>query len=477
MAEVFCLQINNFENKYLYYFVVGDVSSTLEQTLFVQMAKILIVDDDVTFCLMLKKLLEKHNFQVTTVFSPEEVKRIIRKQFYEVVLTDLRMPNVSGMELIWLIKTESPETQVIMMTGYADVSTAIQSIKQGAYNYIPKPFQPEEVLNMIKEALEETSKKLQVKNLRNEQKQSHIIDGISNVSKRLKELITLVAPTNYSVLIIGESGTGKENIARSIHDLSLSAGKPFVAVDCGSIPKELVASEFFGHVKGSFTGAIVDKIGHFEAANGGTLFLDEIGNLPYNTQIQLLRTLQERLIKPVGSNREIPVNLRIISATNENLQLAKEQGNFREDLYHRLNEFQIEVPSLRERREDILLFARHFLDQANDDIKKSVSGFEPDVEAVFMDYGWPGNLREMKNVIKRATLLATQNFISLNEIPSEIYLKQEKNDHFKLFNEQNESELIRKVLKTAGNNKSKTARLLKIDRKTLYNKLKLYNIE
>jgi two-component system response regulator HydG len=440
------------------------------------MAKILIVDDDVTFCLMLKKLLEKHHYQVTTVSSPEEVKRMIRKQFYEVVLTDLRMPNVSGMDLIWLIKTESPDTQVIMMTGYANVSTAIQSIKQGAFNYIPKPFQPEEVLNMIQEALEETSKKIQVKNLRNGQKQNHLIDGISKVSKRLKELIALVAPTNYSVLIVGESGTGKENIARSIHELSLGVSRPFVAVDCGSIPKELVASEFFGHVKGSFTGAIVDKIGHFEAANGGTLFLDEIGNLPYHTQIQLLRTLQERLIKPVGSNREIPVNVRIIAATNENLLLAKEQGNFREDLYHRLNEFQIEVPSLRERHDDIMLFARHFLDQANADLNKNVAGFEADVERVFLDYGWPGNLREMKNVIRRATLLATQNLISLNEIPSEIYLKQEKDDQFKLFNEQNESELIRKVLKTAGNNKSKTARLLKIDRKTLYNKLKLYNI-
>jgi two-component system response regulator HydG len=441
------------------------------------MANILIVDDDVTFCLMLKKLLEKHHFQVTTVFTPEEVKRIIRKQFYDVVLTDLRMPNVSGLELIWLIKTESPETQVIMMTGYADVSTAIQSIKRGAFNYIPKPFQPEEVLNMIKEALNEATKKVQVKNIRKGQKQNHFIDGISKVSIRLKELVTLVAPTNYSVLIVGESGTGKENIARSIHDLSLSADKPFVAVDCGAIPKELVASEFFGHVKGSFTGAIADKIGHFEAANGGTLFLDEIGNLPYNTQIQLLRTLQERLIKPVGSNREIPVNLRIISATNENLHLAKEQGNFREDLYHRLNEFQIEVPSLRERQEDIMLFAQHFLDQANNELKKIVIGFDPDVEEVFMNYGWPGNLREMKNVIKRAALLATENHICLKEIPSEIYLRQEKNDHLKLFNEQNESELIRKVLNTTGNNKSKTARLLKIDRKTLYNKLKLYNIE
>lgn len=441
------------------------------------MANILIVDDDVTFCLMLKKLLEKHQYHVTTLFSAEEVKKTIRQGFYEVVLTDLRMPDVSGMDLIGIIKQESPETQIIMMTGYANISTAIQSIKQGAFNYIPKPFQPEEVLNMIREALEEKVKKGEVKNLKSSLRPGNYMEGISKVSKRLKEMMALVAPTSLSVLITGESGTGKENIARSIHALSACAHKPFVAVDCGAIPKELVASEFFGHVKGSFTGAIADKMGHFEAANGGTLFLDEIGNLSYDTQIQLLRTLQERLIKPVGSNREIHVNVRIIAATNENLLLKKEQGSFREDLYHRLNEFQIEVPSLRERREDILLFAHHFLNESNADLNKSVVGFDEEVETTFMNYPWPGNLREMKNVVKRATLLATGHQISLNEIPAEIYQLPKNEDQFQLFNEKNEDELIRKVLETVGYNKSKAARLLKIDRKTLYNKLKLYQIE
>lgn len=426
---------------------------------------------------MLKKLLEKHQYQVTTVFSPEDVNRLIRKGFYDIVLTDLRMPDFNGMDLIEMIKRESSETQIIMMTGYANISTAIQSIKQGAFNYIPKPFQPEEVLNMIQEALNDASKKHEAKNYKNKLKQNNFLDGISEISKRLKEHIKLVAPTSLSVLIAGESGTGKEYIARSIHTLSACANKPFVAVDCGAIPKELVASEFFGHVKGSFTGAIADKIGHFEAASGGTLFLDEIGNLSYNTQIQLLRTLQERLIKPVGSIREVPVNVRILAATNENLLLAKEQGSFREDLYHRLNEFQIEVPSLRERCEDIMLFARHFLDQANTDLEKNVSGFEPDVEAVFMNYRWPGNLREMKNVIRRATLLALGKQISMNEIPSEIYNRQTVENQYSLFNEKNEYELIRNVLETVGYNKSKAARLLKIDRKTLYNKLKLYKIE
>jgi two-component system response regulator HydG len=441
------------------------------------MVNILIVDDDVTFCLMLKKLLEKHQYHVTTVFSPEEVKKFVRQGFYDVVLTDLRMPALSGMDLIRMIKFESPKTQIIMMTGYADIATAIQSIKQGAFNYIPKPFLPEEILDIIREALEEVTIKSEVINPKNDLKQTKFLDGISDVSRILKEHIGLVAPTPLSVLITGESGTGKEYVARSIHALSARADKPFVAVDCGAIPKELVASEFFGHVKGSFTGAVSDKIGHFEAANGGTLFLDEVGNLSYSTQIQLLRTLQERLIKPVGSSREIPVDVRIIAATNENLQMAQEQGNFREDLYHRLNEFQIKVPSLRERRDDIMLFVHHFLDQANTVLKKSVSGFDTTVETVFMDYSWPGNLREMKNVVKRATLLAPGQLITLDEIPAEIYNPLKKEDQFRLFNEENESELIIKVLEGVSFNKSKAARLLKIDRKTLYNKLKLYNIE
>jgi two-component system response regulator HydG len=442
------------------------------------MANILIVDDDVTFCLMLKKLLEKHQYQVTTLFSAEGVKQTIRKGFYEVVLTDLRMPNVSGMDLIGIIKHESPQTQIIMMTGYANIPTAIQSIKQGAFNYIPKPFQPEEVLNLIREALQEGTKKTgSTAAEAGQMGQDSYLEGNSKVSRRLKEMISIVAPTTLSVLITGESGTGKEFIARSIHQQSASFNQPFVAVDCGAIPRELVASEFFGHVKGSFTGAISDKTGHFEAANGGTLFLDEVGNLPYDTQIQLLRTLQERKVKPVGSTREIAVNVRIISATNENLLLAKEKGNFREDLYHRLNEFLIEVPSLHERGEDILLFARHFLDLSNKELNKSITGFNSEVEQVFLNYTWPGNLREMKNVIKRATLLATGKEITMEEIPSVIVSQHNNEDRFKLFNEKNEDDLIRHALQTVGYNKSKAARLLKIDRKTLYNKLKQYHIE
>ncbi|WP_339736304.1 sigma-54 dependent transcriptional regulator [uncultured Sunxiuqinia sp.] len=441
------------------------------------MASILIIDDDVTFCLMLKTLLEKNHYTVTTVFSPVEAARMIQGTAYDVVLTDLRMPDISGMELIRLVKSQSPNTQIVMMTGYADISTAIESIKKGAFNYIPKPLSPDELLNVVKEALAASTEKLNDKpEAVSQEVQTDYQEGVSSQARKMSKHIQLVAPTPISVLIVGESGTGKEYVAKLIHAKSKRAHKPFVAVDCGAIPKELVASEFFGHVKGSFTGAIADKIGNFEAANGGTLFLDEVGNLPYNTQIQLLRVLQERLIKPVGSNREITVNVRIIAATNENLLEAQKTGGFREDLYHRLNEFQIYVPPLRERQQDIMHFAHYFLDQSNRYLDKFVQGFDKSLESVFLNYSWPGNLREMKNVIKRATLLAHGKWITLNEIPTEIYSESQAS-HFALYNEKDENELILKALEATNYNKSQAARLLKIDRKTLYNKLKSYKIE
>ena len=440
------------------------------------MTNILIIDDDAAFCLMIKTLLEKNRYRVTAIFSPAQVERILRQRFYEVVLTDLRLPDISGIDLIRLIKNESPATQIIMMTGYADISSAIQSIKQGAFNYLSKPFQPEEVLTIISEALDEADKKKEAPNNNHYSEQIEFLDGESEVSKELSSYIHIVAPTPMSILITGESGTGKEYIARTIHSLSSRSDKPFIAVDCGAIPRELVPSEFFGHIKGSFTGAVADKTGYFEAADKGTLFLDEVGNLSYNTQVQLLRTLQERLIRPVGSNREIPVDIRIVAATNEDLRKAQGLGTFREDLYHRLNEFQINVPPVRERKGDIMLFARHFLRQANKYLNKSVSEFDPEVETVFINYAWPGNLREMKNVVKRATLLARGKKISLQEISPEIYNPSLQENRLNLFNENNEITLIQKALETTGFNKTKAARLLNIDRKTLYNKIKRYDI-
>jgi len=440
------------------------------------MSHILIIDDDLTFAMMLESLLKKHKYKVSSAYSAASVKRIIDEHTFDVVFTDLRMPDIDGMDIIQLIKDKSPQTQVIMMTGYADISSAIESIKRGAFDYIPKPLNPAEVLNLIKEALQEQKNKTKPQSTQQHQSQSYM-EGYSRAAQQLKEHIALVAPTPMSVLLIGESGTGKEYAARLIHEMSDRAQQAFVAVDCGAIPKELVASEFFGHLKGSFTGAVADKTGYFEAANKGTLFLDEVGNLPPSSQAQLLRVLQERKVKPIGSNFDKAVDVRVIAATNENLQQAQENDSFRTDLYHRLNEFQIKLPPVRERKNDIMLFANHFLAQANVYLRKSVAGFDESVEQVFLNYSWPGNLREMKNIVKRATLLCRGKSIALKDIPTELYQAQSISNELVLHNKEEERETIQKALERANYNKSEAARLLNIDRKTLYNKLKRYDIK
>jgi two-component system response regulator HydG len=281
-----------------------------------------------------------------------------------------------------------------------------------------------------------------------------------------------------AVMIQGESGTGKEIAARTIHNYSLRKNGPFVAVDCGAIPKEIAASEFFGHIKGSFTGAVNDKIGHFKAADGGTLFLDEVGNLSYEHQVQLLRALQERKIKPVGGTTEIEIDIRLISATNEDLQQAVAKGTFREDLYHRLNEFSLHVPALRERPEDLFLFAEHFLVAANIALDKEVLGFSNAVKVAFAQYHWPGNLRELRNVIMRSVLLTPGSVVPLEVIPREVVAPQkEQQEKIDLSVQQNEKQLILSALEKTGNNKTQAAKLLNITRKTLYNKLKHYQID
>lgn len=440
------------------------------------MKSILIVDDDATICLMLKRFLEKKRFCVAVSFSSVEAKKMVRAKFYDIVLTDLRMPDVCGMDLISFIKEETPETEVLMMTGYANVSSAVKSIKLGAFNYISKPFGPDEVLVMIEEALSQRKISLSEEEpaIISPIPVSQYYQGKGKLSQQLLNFIDLIAPTLMSVLIVGESGTGKEIIAKMIHEKSDRAQNPFVAVDCGSISKTLALSEFFGHDKGAFTGAISDKVGCFEAANGGVLFLDEVGNLNYSTQILLLRALQERKIKPVGSNREVLVDVRIVAATNDDLKESVQIGAFREDLYHRLNEFQINVPSLRERKADLIHFAEFFLTLANNKLGKSVKGFDKSAEYVLNNYTWPGNLREMKNAIQRAALLTKKDVITLNELPSSFY-ENIDDCYGSLFD--NEDEKIKKVLDVTNNNKSKAALLLNIDRKTLYRKIKIYNIE
>ncbi|MHC5310246.1 sigma-54-dependent transcriptional regulator [Myroides sp. LJL116] len=465
--------------------------------------KILVIDDDVPFCEMLKAFLTKKGYVVSNAYSAAEAEQQITSNSFDIVLTDVRLPDRDGMELLKLIKGQSPGSQVILMTGYTEIRTAVNAMKLGAFDYVAKPINPDEIQLTIKAALEAkndpiqhttvtTSKKVgsSKQNKANTSHTQTYVKGQSDVSLQLHEYIELVAPTNMSVLIIGDSGTGKENIAHSIHLKSKRADKPYIAVDCGAIPKELASSEFFGHIKGSFTGAVGDKIGHFEAANGGTIFLDEVGNLSYEVQVQLLRALQERKVKPVGSSKEIEVDIRVIAATNEDLPNAVREGEFREDLYHRLNEFGIVAPRLCDRKEDILHFAYHFLNTSNEELEKEVEGFSTEVEKIFLTYDWPGNLREMKNIIKRSVLLTRGDTIEEEVLPLElkqpytpepIAVKQvqetESEEDLKLFSSKNEEQAIRLALEKVKFNKTKAAQVLGIDRKTLYNKMKLYNIE
>lgn len=412
------------------------------------MKSILLVEDDISFSQLLQRFLERNGYKVTTILSVKEALRTIEVESFHMVFSDLRLPDGDGIDLLKSIRSNGLEIPVILMTGYAEVSTAVEAMKQGAFDYISKPFNQEEVLDVIANALKSSSKsssKTEV-NISKKGFNQGYVKGVSKSSQTLNEYVQLVGPTNMSVLIIGESGTGKEMVAKAIHEQSSRNNKPFVAVDCGAIPKEIASSEFFGHVKGAFTGAIDDKKGHFLSANEGTLFLDEVGNLSYENQIQLLRALQERKIKPVGSSKEISVDIRIIAATNENLEKAVDNGDFRNDLYHRLNEFSIKMPQLSERREDIPIFAEYFLELANKQLDKQVLGFTPETMAVFQKYNWPGNLRELSNVIKRATLLTQGGYIQSAILQTMLSVKENVVDsEINFSTKHHEKELIRKA--------------------------------
>ena len=446
------------------------------------MKSILIVEDDITYGMMLKTWLGKKGFQVASASNVARARKHLETENVDLILSDLRLPDHDGTDLLRWLADEQMSIPLIIMTGYADIQSAVQAMKMGARDYVAKPVNPDELLKKIGEALDTGTPPAaaKVKETSTEET-TDFIEGESEAARQLYNYVRLVAPTNMSVLINGASGTGKEYVAHRIHRLSKRAGHPFIAIDCGSIPKDLAASEFFGHVKGSFTGALSDKVGAFEEANGGTLFLDEIGNLSYEVQVQLLRALQERRIRRIGSTKEIEVDVRLVCATNENLKEAIAKGNFREDLYHRINEFTLRMPSLKERQEDILLFANFFLDQANKELDKDLIGFDSQASSILQNYSWPGNLRQLKNIVKRATLLASGDFITPVELGEE--LTEHHSDEIEsgkilstLNKEEAEKQLIINALKQTGNNKSKAAAILGIDRKTLYNKLKHYNI-
>ncbi len=449
------------------------------------MSKILIIDDDTFICNILEKLLKDNGYQVEIAFSALSAEKKLKKSPFDLAIVDFRLPDSDGAKVLEKIKLNSPQTVVIIITAYADVRVAVKLMKLGAYDYVTKPIQPEELLDLLKKSL----KKSKAPSTEPFPEDTFIVGSSAKIKNVLK-LAETVAPTDLSVLIEGETGSGKEYVARYIHGKSTRANKPFIALDCGAIPKDLANSELFGHIKGSFTGAIKDKTGVFEEANGGTLFLDEIGNLRYDIQIKLLRALQEKKITRVGDARSISVDVRIIAATNEKLQTEVDDSNFREDLYHRLNEFKLFLPPLRERKEDLHFFIDHFIKVANARMNKKVSGIDPRLVKIVENYPWHGNIRELRNVMNRAVLMATEEVITINCLPPDIlkaeaepenilheHLNEEGNNRLKDASHEFEKVLILNTLRESNFNKSKAARILKIDRKTLYNKIKQYNIE
>lgn len=439
------------------------------------MKHILIVEDDTTFAVMLQTWLSRKKFSVASVSGIAAAKKTLIESSVDLVLCDLRLPDGDGIDLLEWVSNRNVNVPLIVMTSYAAIPSAVQAMKLGARDYISKPVNPEDLLQKINEVFNagvKTGKQIPVSESVPEE--TNYLEGQSEAARQLYTYVKLVAPTSMSVLINGASGTGKEYVAKRIHQLSKRSEKPFVAIDCGAIPKELAASEFFGHKKGSFTGAIEDKVGAFIEADGGTIFLDEIGNLSYDVQVQLLRVLQERRVKPIGTTTEVKVDVRLIAATNEDLKAAIKSGAFREDLYHRINEFTIYMPHLCERGEDIPLFANFFLDQANRELEKPVPGFLPEAMERISQYTWPGNLREMRNTVMRAALLAQGNPIRVEHLGIDMNIDKPINI---LHDPDSERTKIVSALQKCSGNKSKAAAMLGIDRKTLYNKLKLYQIE
>jgi two-component system, NtrC family, response regulator HydG len=447
------------------------------------MIKLLLIEDDVTFGSMIKKFLIKNQFDVALVNSGQAaIDFLVSNPSIDIVLSDVRLPDFDGVDLLSILLNINPDLNIIMMTSYANVASAVNALKKGAVDYISKPFTTDDLLKVLSQVKNENNlsssatESLKVEKITPKSQKNDLFIGTSHASEVLMKQIEMVAPTNYSVLISGESGSGKEVYARKIHELSARKDQVFIAVDCGAIPKEIAASEFFGHVKGSFTGAIENKKGHFEQANGGTLFLDEVGNMSYEHQINLLRAIQELKIKPIGSSKEIKIDVRIIAATNDHLKESIKKGTFREDLYHRLNDFSLQIPALRDREEDIKSLAAYFLDFYASQLNKSIAGFSQEVIQFFYQYKWPGNIRELQNVIKRAVLLTSSNMVEMNVIPSDLWDSNSDTSLDGLQKDVVEKKMIEKALVITKGNKTDAAKLLNMSRKTLYNKLKLYQI-
>lgn len=457
------------------------------------MRHILIVEDDIAFGTMLQTWLRRKGFEVDKATSVgAAVKLLVDMKSVDLVLSDLRLPDHDGLRLLAWMHEHSINAPFIVMTNYAEVQNAVLAMKSGAADYIAKPVQPDILLQKINDAMEQNTQQSNatIQNsttqnaptahnsklkTHNSEAAPRYIEGKSEASRQLYSYLELVAPTPMSVLILGASGTGKEYVAHRIHDISQRHDRPFFALDCGAIPRDVAASEFFGHKKGAFTGADADKRGAFEIANGGTLFLDEVGNLSYEVQVQLLRALQERRIRPVGGTKEIDIDIRLVCATNENLEEAVSEGRFREDLYHRINEFTIYMPKLSERGSDLFLFADLFIRHANEELNRNVEGFDSGAAEMLASHSWPGNLRELNNVVKRAVLLTRGSQITTAELT--LAMGQIRTDNvLQLHDEDTERQRIITALQQTNGNKAKAARLLGVDRKTIYNKIEKLGI-
>lgn len=461
------------------------------------MKTILIVDDDKDLRFNLTCILKDEGHEVIAVPDGKQALTALAKSAPDLVLLDMKLPGMDGVELLEEMKRKGSNLPVIMLTAYSDVKSAVKAMKSGAFDYITKPFDEEELVIIIEKALHMQDLSREVRSLKKKLGQMPAVEEVMGESPRIKQVlkhVDIVAATNMTVILQGESGTGKEVIARMIHEKSLRKDKPFIAIDCGAIPDTLVESELFGYEKGAFTGAEERKDGKFEQANGGTLFFDEVTNIPNSIQMKLLRAVQERKFQHLGGKIDISVDVRIIVATNINLSEAVKMGKFRDDLFHRLNEFHIDLPPLRERKEDLPVLIKYFLDEANRELGKKVGGSSGEAMRFLLDYYWPGNVRELKNVIRKAVLLAdskdiTPACLSLNngthpaqsepqpqapmpDLNESVSIREMKRRATKEI----EEKMIKEAMIKAGGNKTKAARMLKIDRVTLYSKIKEFQI-
>ena len=449
--------------------------------------KILIVDDDQMMCQMLEDDLKRHGFHPTSCLSAEKALDALKTESFDVLLTDMNLPDMNGIELCERVATNRPDIPVIVITAFGSMETAIAAIRAGAYDFVTKPIDTEFLVLVLDRAVNHHGLQEKVKILDEALKKSHQFDELIGQSPPMRKLIDRlqrVADTETSILITGETGTGKELVAQALHRRSRRHKGPFVAVNCAALPDALLESELFGHKSGAFTDAKTEHKGLFFQANGGTLFFDEIGDFPMALQPKLLRSLEERCVRPIGGTSEIAFDVRIIAATNRDIETAVEENRFREDLYYRINVIQIDLPPLRGRGTDILLLARHFVEQFSIRSDKQIEGISNAASEKLLNYTWPGNIRELRNTIERAVVLTRYEKISVDDLPEKIRDYKTSN---MLFGSDNPSELvpvqeverryILHVLKTVGGNKTLAARVLGLDRKTLYRKLQYYKVD